>query len=137
MDRKRRFSAFVARDRDPRSTIIEALQFVRDFLPGSSLDERARIKAVIIVEELVSNVLRHGGNGRDVSLTMVLDDVEDGVALDLEDDGAPFDPTSATEFDGPDPRTGGGIGLAIVRTWGEDISYTRAGERNVLRLTIR
>jgi signal transduction histidine kinase len=137
MDHPRRFSAFVASGRDPRSTILEALEFARDFLPGSSLDERSRIKVAIIVEELVSNTLRHGAGDRDISLWLSLDDKGGAVGLEIEDDGEPFDPTSGLRFSGPDPTTGGGIGLAIVRAWGEDITYTRASGRNLLRMTIR
>lgn len=137
MDQRRRFSAFVASGRNPRTAILEALEFARDFLPKSSLDERARVKAAIIVEELVANSLRHGGKDRDLSLWLSLDDVGDAVVVELEDDGAAFDPAVRADFAGPDPHTGGGVGLAIVRAWGEDISYTRMGERNLLRLTIR
>lgn len=141
MDHRRRFSAFVASGRDPRSTILEALEFARDFLPGSTLDERSRIKVAIIVEELVSNSLRHGAGERDISLWLALDDKGGAVELEIEDDGEPFDPTNAPNggmrFSGPDPTTGGSIGLAIVHAWGEDIRYSRAGGRNLLRMTIR
>lgn len=137
MERSRRFSAFVASGRDPRSTIREALRFARDFLAQSCLDEQARVKAAIIVEELVSNCLRHGGAERDQSMCLLLQDTGASMVLELEDEGAAFDPTSGISFAGPDPITGGGIGLAIVRAWGEDISYSRNGRRNYLRLTIR
>lgn len=141
MDHPRRFSAFVASGRDPRGAILEALEFARDFLPSSSLDERSRIKVAIIVEELVSNALRHGAGDRDISLWLALDDKGGAVELELEDDGEPFDPTSGPaagmRFTGPDPVTGGGIGLAILHAWGEDIAYTREHGRNVLRMTIR
>lgn len=141
MDHPRRFSAFVASGRDPRGAILEALEFARDFLPSSSLDERSRIKVAIIVEELVSNSLRHGAGERDISLWLALEDRDGAVELELEDDGEPFDPTSgpdtAMRFSGPDPVTGGGIGLAIVQAWGEDIAYTRSGGRNLLRMAIR
>ncbi len=137
MDRSRRFSAFVASGRDPRSTIVEALEFAREFLRQSCLDESACVKASIIIEELVSNCLRYGGASSDVSLWLSLDDTGDAVIVELEDDGPPFDPTDTTRFAGPDPETGGGVGLAIVRTWGEDITYRRNDNRNLIRLTVR
>jgi len=137
MDRRRRFSAFVASGRDPRSTILQALQFAREFLPESCLDDRARVKVAIIVEELVSNSLHYGGRANDLSLWLSLDDTGDAVVLEMEDDGAAFDPTCDAGFKGPDPETGGGIGLAIVRAWGEEIAYSRRSNRNHLQLTIR
>ena len=136
MEHRRRFSAFVASGRDPRSTIVEALEFARDFLPQSSLDERSRIKVAIIVEELVSNALRHGAGERDMALCLTLADRDGAIALEIEDDGEPFDPTSGLHFNGPDPKTGGGIGLAIVRAWGDEITYARSGGHNVLRMVI-
>lgn len=137
MDRRRRFSAFVASDADPRSTIVEAVEVAREFLAQSSLDERARIRGAIVVEEIVANTLRHGGEDKDVNLWLSLSEETDGILLELEDDGAEFDPTRAAPFKGRDPQTGGGIGLAIVRAWGEDLSYRRTADRNVLQLTIR
>lgn len=137
MDHRRRFSAFVASERDPRPTIVEALEFVREVLSTTTCDEHTRSKVAIVVEELLSNTLRHGGENRDISLALTLEDKGSMVELEVEDDASPFDPSRATDFTGPDPHTGGGIGLAIIRAWGEDISYNRRENRNILRLTLR
>ena len=137
MDRQRRFCAFVARGHDPHPTILNALEFARDFLQVSSLNEQGRVKAAIVVEELVSNMLRHGGEGQDIALELSLTETEDGVEVAVEDDGTPFDPVNDTLFRGVDPKTGGGVGLAIVRAWGEEIRYSRNAERNHLMLMIR
>ena len=95
------------------------------------------MKVAIIVEELTANSLRHGNREKDVSLLLSLDDRHGEVQLRIEDDAPPFDPTERLEFAGPDPFSGGGIGLAIVRAWATDITYARDGDRNVLRMTIR
>lgn len=137
MDDRRRFSAFVPKGQEPRSAILQATEFAREFLIGRTLDARVEVKVIIIVEELVANVLRHGGAGRDVSVWLLLCEEAGSIRLELEDDGAPFDPASVSNFSGPDPRTGGGIGLAFVRAWGEDIAYARSGERNTLKLVVR
>lgn len=137
MDDRRRFSAFVPKGQDPRCAILQALEFTREFLTGRNLDPRLEAKVAIIVEELVANVLRHGASGRDVSLWLQLCEENGSIRLDMEDDGAPFDPTITSAFTGPDPRTGGGIGLAFVLAWGEDIAYARKGERNTLSLMVR
>ncbi|MEP3421798.1 MAG: ATP-binding protein [Erythrobacter sp.] len=136
MAHRRRFSAFVASDSDSHSTILEALQFARDFLRESCLDERARVKAAIIVEELVSNCLHHGDPNKDIALWLSLENSGDGVQLHIEDDGGRFDPTQAPEVVGPDPKTGGGVGLAIVAAWASDITYARTNGCNALSMTI-
>lgn len=137
MDHRRRFSAFVAKGQDPHSTILQANRFAREFLETRKLDARVQMKLAIIVEELVSNALRHRDTDHDLSLALLLHDEGNAVAVEMDDDGAPFDPSNSANFAGPDPVTGGGIGLAMVRAWGEDIDYARSNERNVLRLNVR
>ena len=137
MEHRRRFSAFAAAGRDPRPTIVEALEFVRDFLSKTTFGDHTRSKVAIVVEEVISNSLRHGGENRDVSLSLALEEKAGAVELEIEDDAPPFDPSRTVDFSGPDPRTGGGIGLAIIRAWGEDITYARRDNRNILRLTLR
>jgi len=116
---------------------MDALEYARDFLTESCLDERACVKAAIIVEELVSNCLHHSGPSGDIALQVVLTDKGDTVEVWIEDNGTAFDPTKAPEITEPNPRTGGGVGLAIVHAWSGDIAYSRNGDRNTLRLTIK
>jgi len=59
------------------------------------------------------------------------------VTIEVEDDGAPFDPTVERSFTGPNPETGGGVGLALLRSWGGNLAYDRAEGRNHLSLTLR
>lgn len=92
---------------------------------------------MVVVEELVSNLMRHGGRERDIAMSVAIADIEDGISLAVEDDGAAFDPINDTQFDGVDPVTGGGIGLAIVRAWGKEIAYSRVADQNRLQLVIR
>lgn len=136
MDLRRRFSAFVAAGHDPRPSILEAIEFARDFLNQTGLDERTVIKVSIIVEELVSNALRHGGEDCDVSLWMSMSLNSDAVLIEVEDDGASFNLVKAPAFASPHPQTGGGIGIAIVRAWAQDMVYARRGNHNVLSLKI-
>lgn len=137
MNRKNSFSAFVAQGKNPRPTILEALRFAQDFLAESCLEERLRVKGAVIVEELISNSLHYGGAKNDVSLCLTLTDNGKNVELVLEDNALQFDPTKATKFIGPDPISGGSVGLAIVRNWSDDLRYTRKEERNHLSLIIR
>ncbi|MEE4200256.1 ATP-binding protein [Erythrobacter sp.] len=137
MDHPTRFSAYLAQDGDPQPVIAQALRFTRRFLPQSGLDARGKVKLAIIVEELVSNSLRHGGMPRAACLMLVLSPGDAGVHLSIRDNGDPFDPTAPAPFDGPDPVSGGGVGLTIVRAWGEGISYERKDGSNSMTLLVR
>jgi len=100
-------------------------------------EPRLQVKLAILVEELVTNSLYHGGKSQDLGLLLVLQSVEDTIKIALEDNGPAFDPLAAPPITGPDPTTGGGIGLAIIHAWGDDAVYSRVSESNILKLTLR
>jgi anti-sigma regulatory factor (Ser/Thr protein kinase) len=137
MQRKRRFSAFVASGEDPRPAIIEATDFARKFMDEAGLNSKTQVKTLIVVEELVSNVLRHKDPAEGVHLTLSLDRGKGAVRLELDDDSAAFNATLGRAFTGPDPLQGGHVGLAIVRAWSSDMSYARKDDRNRLGLTVK
>lgn len=137
MEHRRRFSAFVAIGESPRPAIVEATEFARELLVHSGLSDKTKVKTLIIVEELVSNVLRHSDPARDVNLTLTLDTESDAITVEIDDDSVAFDASLEHAFAGPDPVEGGSVGLAIVRAWSENITYMRTDDRNRLTLTIR
>ena len=137
MGRRRRFSAFVTKDSNCSPTVGHSLQFAREFLKNETFDPRLQVKLVILVEELVTNALRHGGAQQDLALLLSLEKKGDGIRLAIEDNGPAFDPFSVPPATGPDPKTGGGIGLAIVQAWGEDAAYERKKQGNSLTLILR
>ncbi|MEM7700564.1 MAG: ATP-binding protein [Pseudomonadota bacterium] len=137
MERKSRFSAFVASGENPRSAIVDAVEFAREFMTAASLSSKAKVKTLIVVEELVSNVLRHSDPAQDVNLTLSLDAANDAIMVELDDDSVAFDLSRKLDFDGPDPENGGSVGLAIVQAWGENMRYDRKDGRNQLSLTVK
>lgn len=137
MQHKRRFSAFVASGEDPRSAIVEATDFAREFMTETGLSAKAKVKALIVVEELVSNVLRHKDPAHDVNLALSLNTENDEVLVELDDDSVAFDASLEQAFAGPDPEQGGSVGLAIVRAWSSDMKYARKDGRNLLALTLK
>lgn len=136
MGEGKRFSAHVRAGDDPGPVIVAALQVAEEFSREERLSERQDVRLMVVVEELVANVVRHGRAGCDLDLLLTLAVAHTGVLLELEDDGAAFDPTAAREFDGPDRLTGGGVGLAVVREWASEMTYVREGGRNRLRLIL-
>lgn len=137
MGQWRRFSAFVTKDSNCAPAVRHSIQFTRAFLADHSCEPRLCVKLAILVEELVTNSLRHGGKSQDLALLLLLKAERGAVTIKIEDDGPAFDPLSAPPVAGPDPATGGGIGLAIVNAWGEDAVFSRVSQRNTLQLTLR
>jgi serine/threonine-protein kinase RsbW len=116
--------------------------FVDAFAGTSGLPEDERVRLLLILEELFTNVVEHGyppgsASGR-VSIALGLRDGR--LIIEFVDDGRPFDPltVAAPKLDLPgQDRPIGGLGVHIVRSLVDDASYRRAGRRNRLQLARR
>lgn len=87
----------------------------------------------VVLEELVSNVIRHGFTpGSNQSIHLRCSIMAGLVTFVLEDDGTPFDPLQAPEprpFDRIETAALGGLGLALVRKLAASFRYERADPR--------
>ena len=99
--------------------------------------ERARLS--IILEELFTNVVKHGyarASLGQVEVTLAFDLGQ--LTIEFDDDGRPFDPLKGALPDLDQlaaKRRIGGLGLKIVRSLAESARYSREGSRNHLVLT--
>jgi len=116
---------------------VEAIDFARGFLTKADMSSKAKVKTLIIIEELVSNVLRHSDPAQDVNLTLSLDANNEAVIIELDDDSVAFDLGRELTHSGPDPEHGGSVGLAIIHAWGENMRYARKDGRNQLSLVVK
>lgn len=109
---------------------------VEAFAEASDLPPRTTYTLSLIVEELVTNIVKYGYAGPDAGPLTLTIDVADGILVGtLIDAGAPFDPTAAATPDveaAMEERHIGGLGVHLVRTMAEEFSYRRDGERNVV-----
>ncbi len=87
----------------------------------------------IIVEELVCNLVDHGGVGEADLIELVLTHDDGAVDIALSDCGIAFDLRHA-ESEEEIPERGGGAGIDMVRAWAEIVDYTSAAGRNRLLL---
>ncbi len=92
----------------------------------------------LAVDEAVTNCILHGYAGEGtgtIRLTVRL--LPDRVAMTIEDQGTPFDPTAfepkSTEGDIAD-RVPGGLGIILIRNVMDEITYRRDGGNNILHL---
>jgi serine/threonine-protein kinase RsbW len=122
------------------SSLEPARRAVLDFVAGHGLSERAVYRLELVLEETLTNVIRHafptGGEHRiDVALRVDAD----SVTLHLEDDGVAFDPVQATprapakSIDESEP---GGLGLVLTRKAARAWHYERVRGGNRLTLEI-
>ena len=137
MGARKCFSTRVSAGDDPAVASLAALAAAEDFATDAGLDARGGARLAVVVEELVSNAIRHGTAGGTIAIDLALEAGEGQIALILEDDGIAFDPTEQRAFAGPDPDTGGGVGLALVRAWANSIAYARKDGRNRIELLLR
>jgi sigma-B regulation protein RsbU (phosphoserine phosphatase) len=101
---------------------------------GISEDESAHLH--LILDEVVSNVIKHGyddGLEHQIRVDVAVDG--NHVTIRVEDDGRPFNPLDAPypKLDLPiEQRPIGGLGVFIVKSVADSVDYRRDGGRNVV-----
>jgi serine/threonine-protein kinase RsbW len=92
----------------------------------------------VAVDEAVSNAINHGyAAGARGEIAVRLRRRPDGVVLEIEDDGAPFDPLQAPPPDLTLPladRPIGGLGVHLIRNLMDEATYARVAGKNLLKL---
>jgi serine/threonine-protein kinase RsbW len=93
----------------------------------------------LVLEEIIINVISHGsGDGRRARVRVSLRQDGDVLRLELSDDGIAFNPLSTTPPDVSldiEDRPIGGLGVHLIRTMMDSISYRREGDWNRLLVT--
>lgn len=117
-------------------TLADCVAQVRTFVDGHALGERTRYVLELVLEEILSNAVRHvsGHERRGVAVTVTIRGP--AVSLEFEDRGRPFDPTDEAEQRlGQPGDEHGGFGLHLVRGFVDGWEYDHRDGAN--RLTVR
>jgi len=91
---------------------------------------------LIACDEIVSNIVNHGGAAAGVEVDVGIGDGR--VDVEVIDDGAPFDPTAAAAPDTDltlENRKVGGLGIYLVREMMDRVDYARRDGRNRLQFS--
>jgi anti-sigma regulatory factor (Ser/Thr protein kinase) len=117
-------------------------EWFRRFAEDTAVPEAAALDFELCLNELMENLVRHGcGDGCEHELFLTLEREPGSVSAVLEDDGAPFDPTSFTAPDGSHETIAGlsigGWGIPIVRSFTSAMRYERRGDRNRTRIEMK
>ncbi len=108
------------------------------FGTAAGLAPDVAFRLMLALDEVVSNVIRHGyEEGTEHEIHVRVDVGPTDVVAVVEDEGRAFDPRDAPlpDLDASlDARRVGGLGMHLVRSTMDSIEYRRDGSRNVLRL---
>ncbi len=94
----------------------------------------------LVLEELEVNALTHGrANGLE-EYEITIDSQPESVVVELSDDGPAFNPLTDAplpDLNSPlESRPIGGLGIYLIKTMVDEISYRRETDRNYLTLEI-
>ncbi len=95
----------------------------------------------LVLEELGLNIMSYGYDEGLHEFEITLTSEADVLRIEFTDDGRPFDPLNeAPELDldaSVDDRQVGGLGIHLVRTMVDEMSYRREQDKNHLTLVAR
>jgi len=92
---------------------------------------------LVIVEELFSNIVRFAYQDElEHAIEIRMNRMEDIIEIVIIDDGIAFNPLEHSEDPLRDPALveSGGMGLTLVQTFSNKMSYQRKGNKNQLRI---
>ena len=104
----------------------------QEFCAAAVLETGHAARLAIMIEELVTNLVEHGGVAADGVIELVLTHEDGVVGIALSDTGVAFDLRDADSSDDI-PDRGGGAGIDLIRAWAEIVDYeSQAGHNRLL-----
>lgn len=104
----------------------------------SRLDPRMVYKANLVLEEILTNIVKYAYDDTDVhSITVRVETRERNVLLIVEDDGIPFNPLEQADppqRDRIEQLPVGGLGIHLVKHTATTLMYTRKHGKNILTI---
>jgi serine/threonine-protein kinase RsbW len=111
---------------------------VHEFLLAAGVDARASHHVALILDEILTNVIMHGGAAEETAAIRIDVDAEH-VRGEIRDPGRHFDPRGGIDAQprgAISEREVGGLGLHLVRKVTSELDYSRDGDRNCTRFAV-
>ena len=92
----------------------------------------------LIIEEIFSNVIRYAfSDSQEHMVEVQLKKTTDEISIQITDDGIPFNPLEHQPGISTDPASSvdGGMGLTLIKTFSNSITYERVDGHNQLLIT--
>lgn len=125
-------------------TVPETARFVEGFCASHGIGRDDRLRLALIVEELVSNTIRHGHRAEsDAPIVIALSAAADAITLRYEDTAPAFDLVAAlSDAKRPldedfDLRPVGNVGLRLLAHYADTVRHAHENGRNRVTLTLR
>jgi serine/threonine-protein kinase RsbW len=122
--------------RNDLSELERMSEAVSAWCRGNAISATAEYQVNLALDEIVSNVIRHGWkDDGEHQLHVRISRLEDELRVEVEDDATPFNPLEAPAPDVNLPleeRPVGGLGIHLVRQFMDGLEYRRQGARNCL-----
>lgn len=114
-------------------------RFVREAADLFGLSEPLVGNLNLVLEEAVSNIIFYAyeGEEKEEEIDLSLCYEKPYLVIRLSDKGCPFDPTARQDPDislTAEERPIGGLGIFLIKKMMDEVSYQRAGDKNVLIL---
>ena len=124
-----------------RDELVNIVTFVEEIGNREDWPYELVFRVNLVLEELGLNIIDYSHDEGIHEFDIRLTSEEDAITIEVVDDGKPFDPLN----DAPQPdlasdledRRVGGLGLHLVRTTMDDMSYRRDQGKNHLTLVAR
>ena len=125
-----------------KDNIPEMLDFISDFAEEHNIPREFTNQLLIVGDELLSNIIKHGykNEGGSVLVRLLFDDVKNEFVLTIIDKAPAFNQLKVNK-----PKVGsnaktqtiGGLGLIIVKKIMSEYAYDRINDKNILVLKKR
>ncbi|HUF48751.1 MAG TPA: ATP-binding protein [Vicinamibacterales bacterium] len=120
--------------------VRQALDAVEAFSTRGGVDDGVRRRVLTALDDVLSNIVRHGGDAVPADIVILASSGPEGFVLDVSDSATAFNPLLAPQPDTTlplDRRRPGGLGIVLVRGLSDDVRYDRREGRNHVTMTWR
>lgn len=115
------------------SGVSEAILAFDRFGRSQAVADGTAWRVRVAIDEILSNIIRHGRQPATVAIEMTFSFDADVVAVEIRDSAAAFNPLLAPAPDTSSPlaeRQPGGLGILLARTLMDEARYERRDNRN-------
>ncbi len=130
----------LALDSDP-SELQRLADALAEFSDQQNLEPDIAFKINLVLEELIMNIIAHGRVATGSAIEVTVTSNEDTISVKISDSGIAFDPLNdapEAEITGSvQQRHVGGLGIHLVKTMMDEISYQREQNKNLLTMSTK